>query len=410
MSSSGPGPRPRQVTIGGWVVAVASAMLVVSVFDTMTNLHSVDTRDALTRALTTGSGRDLGITVGNALTLMRWALFVAGAAAAVTGVLGIFVLQRHTRARIVLTVAAVPVVLTAPVVDVFLGALVGGATALLWTRPARDWFAGRPPAPVPPRQPAETRRPVPTAWQQPPAWQPPVQPPVSPPVQPPGQEAGHPGPPAPMHGWGRPVAAPVPSWPPPYAVAAPARTGSGRPASVQIACILTWIFTTLTGLGYLVLGLAVAVDRQGTLDLLARNSSIRDSSLTEDELVGVVLGISALIVVWCLAAALLALFAWHRHEWARVLLLVSVGVAAAVEVPGLPYSFLHVAAGLTAFVLLLRPATRAWFRGSDSPGRPDEPTRPTPPAGGASGWQPPPGWQPPSSPPPERPREKPPVW
>src|SRR5215216_3290810 len=120
MSSDAPGPRPRQVTIGGWLAAVTSAVLVVNVFDTMAQLHSVDTRDRLTRALT-GWPTDLGISVDDALSLTRGALFVTAAAAVVTGILGVFVLQRHATARIVLTVAAVPLVLTSPVAGGFLG-------------------------------------------------------------------------------------------------------------------------------------------------------------------------------------------------------------------------------------------------------------------------------------------------
>src|SRR3954454_18311910 len=158
MSSDTSGPRPREVTIAGWTVAVASAMLVVTVFDTMAKLHSVDTRDSLTRALGAGAAKDFGVTLTDALGVMRAALFVAGLAAVVTGILGVFVLQRHTTARIVLTVAAVPVVLTAPFAGGFLGVLIGGATGLLWTQEARDWFAGRAPArvvaPPAPQRPA----------------------------------------------------------------------------------------------------------------------------------------------------------------------------------------------------------------------------------------------------------------
>src|SRR4051812_26407543 len=102
----------------------------------MADLKSVDTRDRLTRALATGWAKELGISVDDALTVIRWGLLVAGAAAAVTGVLGIFVLQRHAHARIALTVAAVPVVLTAPFSGGVLGLMIAAATALLWSRPA----------------------------------------------------------------------------------------------------------------------------------------------------------------------------------------------------------------------------------------------------------------------------------
>src|SRR4051794_22408611 len=233
MSNDAAGPRPREVTIAGWTVAVASAMLVVSVFDAMARLHSVDTRDSLTRALGAGSAKDFGITLTDALDVMRGALFVAGVAAVVTGILGAFVLQRHATARLVLTVAAVPVVLTAPFSGGVLGLLIGGATALLWSRRARDWFAGRPPT-----RPAVERlaaRPVERV----------LDPRTVRPVQGRPPEVGGPAaPPRAVTEWGAPGRRDVP---PPYVVP---ETRSGVPVPVRVACILTWAFSGLTALAY----------------------------------------------------------------------------------------------------------------------------------------------------------------
>src|SRR5689334_8333161 len=120
MSPSETSARPSQVTVAGWAVAIASVMLAVGVFDAMRNLHSVDTREEVTRALSTGSAKGLGISVDDALTAMRWALFVSGAAAAAAAILGVFVLQRNKGARIGLTVAAVPIVLASPISGSFL--------------------------------------------------------------------------------------------------------------------------------------------------------------------------------------------------------------------------------------------------------------------------------------------------
>jgi hypothetical protein len=407
MSSDAPGPRPRQVTIGGWVVAVASAVLVVTVFDTMATLHTVDTRDRLTDALTTGALKGLGLSVDRALSVVRGALFVAGVAAVVTGILGIFVLQRHRAARVVLTVAAVPVVMTAPFAGGLLGVVIGGAAALLWTEPARDWFAGRParpreaaPATGPSWPPTgsvdhtQDRRPA--ALQAPPSPSPSSQPP-------------------PMHGWGqgpsgtsRGTAYPQGSlsWPAPEqpATRAPRVGPSAVPPAVRLACLLTWVFSGLTGAMYLVVIVGLAVNRDGIVDLVRDNPSIRDAGLSDSELVGALIAVSAMVVLWCLAACVLAALTWRRHGWARVLLLVSVGVAAVVELVGLPYSVLNLAGCVAAFVLLLRAPVRAWF-GSSGAGRPLPP--------GAENWPPP------DVPPPpahdraqeaEPPTGKPPVW
>jgi hypothetical protein len=70
------------------------------------------------------------------------------------------------------------------------------------------------------------------------------------------------------------------------------------------------------------------------------------------------------MLVWCLLASVLAALTWRRHGGASVVLLVSCGVATLFEVVAFPFSLLHIAASVTAFVLLLRPSTRSWFQGS----------------------------------------------
>jgi hypothetical protein len=430
MSQQDAGARPSQVTIAGWVIAVASVMLVVSVFDTMGNLNSVDTRDQVTRALTTGSARDLGLSVDDALEVMRWSLFVSGAAAAVTAILGIFVLQRHTAARVVLTVAAVPVVLTSPFSGGFLGVLVGASAAMLWTRPARDWFAGRPVtqtarSPFSSRAREETprERPVPPAFR-------PLPPPgvVDPADRPDSSEpAGEaPPPPPPMPGWGGP-AGPAPTsaagsvqsghavaadWPPPYAHApatpsTPSTLGTTQqvPSQVRVACILTWIFAGLSAAGYVLLGVAIAIDRGEMLELMRENASVQDSSLSDDTLIAALVVVSALTVIWCLAACGLAVLVWRRSLWAWRLLLVSIGVAALVCLLALPLSLVHFAACGVTFGLLVRPSTRAWIRGGNGPVGPG----PGPQGGlGSGAWQPPTGS--PRDVPTPQPGDKPPVW
>jgi hypothetical protein len=366
MSSDAPGPRPRQVTIGGMAVAVASAMLVVAVFDQMASLHSVDRREALTEALTTGSLKDLGISVADALSVMRVGLYVAALAAVVTGILGVFVLRRDPTARLVLTVAAVPVVLTAPFSGGILALVVGGATALLWSAPANDWFARRAPA-----RPAQRltgsaptrldRRDLPDRPA--PVWPPPL-----------GHDSAQP---APTAKWGQPTPPTLP-----VATRPAARAGSRVPTPVRVACLLTWALGLVTTLVYLLVAVALMVDRTGTLDLVRENPAIRDRSLSDDDLVAVLLAVAVVIVGWCLVAGVLALLVWRRRAWARVLLLVSIGAAAVVEVISLPYSLLNLAATVAAFRLLLLPSASAWFRDGSGAGSAGEPTH-------ALGWAPP---------------------
>lgn len=419
MSQQDPGARPSQVTIGGWVIAIASVMLVISVFDEMGNLHSVDTRDQVTRALATGSARDLGLSVDDALEVLRWALIVSGGAAAVTAILGIFVLQRHTAARIVLTVAAVPIVLTSPFSGGFLGVLIGASAAMLWTRPARDWFAGRPVtqsarSPFGSRSGEEVSRERPA----PPPFRP-LPPPVDPaddtdPSKPAGAVSASPAPPPPMPGWGGPAGTPpTPAaradWPPPYphAMAGPSATSASHvPIQVRVAAILTWVFAGLTAVGNLVVGVAIAVDRDEILEMMRESGGLQDAEVSDDTLIATLVVVIALMVIWCLAAAVLAVLVWQRNPWAWRLLLVSIAVAALVCLLALPASLLHLAACGVAFGLLVRPGTRVWIRGSDRPAGSGVGPGSVPPGPGA--WLPPSG--PPQEVPPPQPGDKPPVW
>jgi hypothetical protein len=417
MSHDDAGPRPSQVTIAGWVVAVASAMLVVLVFDTMGNLHSVDMRDKLTKLVASGSAKDLGISVENAITILRWGLFVAGVAATMTGILGIFVLQRHTAARIALTVAAVPVVLTAPFSGGFLGAVIGACTAMLWTRPARDWFAGRPAV-----APA---RPAPSLFSRPDR---PERGPERPPVDDAGQEStgaepDAPPPPPPTPGWGgtpgQPAAPPTyphpqqphGGYPPPlpghgYPVPRPA---SEVPSRVRAACLVTWAFSALTAAGSLVMLVVAAVDRDEVRSVIRDNASLQ--SYDEDTVVRAMIIGGALFIGWCVVSSVLAVFVWRRQTWAWILLLISIGLAALLAIPAFPVSILHMAASATALGMLLSGPSRAWFRRVDPPGGPGGSAGGSEDSAGdgAQQWAPPSGYpQPPS--PPQPPKDKPPVW
>ena len=149
--SKGGSDRPSQVTMAGWVAIVGSALLVLTLFDSMSRLHSIETREMITDFLGSPLGDGLGLSVPNVVEILQGLTLFAGASAAVTLVLGVYVLQRNKGARIGFTVAAVGVVVTTPIAGGFLPVLIAFAAGLLWTAPARDWFAGRTPATRPAR-------------------------------------------------------------------------------------------------------------------------------------------------------------------------------------------------------------------------------------------------------------------
>ena len=136
--------RPRQLTLAAGFVIGGSVFLLLTVFDSLTTLNSVEMRDEITRMLNSPTGEGLGITMSQALASMRVGLMVAGACAAATAVLGVYVLKPNRGARLALSILAVPILLTAPLTGGITGALVVVAILMLWTGPARDWFAGRP--------------------------------------------------------------------------------------------------------------------------------------------------------------------------------------------------------------------------------------------------------------------------
>ena len=66
MSDTNTSARPRQLTMAGCFVVGGSLLLLVSVFDTVTNLNSVDTRDEVAKVLS-ASGAGFDLSVGQAL-------------------------------------------------------------------------------------------------------------------------------------------------------------------------------------------------------------------------------------------------------------------------------------------------------------------------------------------------------
>jgi hypothetical protein len=402
---------------GGFVIG-GSIFLVLTVFDTITRLQSVEMRDEITTVLTSSTGAGLGLSVSDALSLMRVGLMVAGACAAAAAVLGVYVFQRNRAARLALSVLAVPILLTAPLTGGLVGALVAVATLMLWSGPARDWFAGRPVRQLTPPErdsgsgsgsgPWETT--MPSAGDRNhghgagPAATPDDVPSASS-----LSTAGSSTAPGTTSGFGVPptgrLDAPPASWPPAYAAVGRRST---PPVTVKVACILTWVFSGVVALLYLGAMVALVVAQDRIVDYVVGVPEWQRANLDPDMVLPVLWVGCLMFLGWSLGACLLAWFTWRRHNWARWLLVVSATVTLVAALFAFPVGMLHQLAAALTIGGLLGTAARAWFAGT---------TWPPPGPGQPGGWPPPqqglPQSQHPTGPPPQDgppPGGKPPVW
>jgi hypothetical protein len=341
--------RPRQVTLAAWMIMVGSVVVVAMVFDRIAGLHTMETRESIEKFLAEPPGDDLGVGVQGVISLLRTLSMVAAGCATAAAILGYQVLRRSRSARLALTVLAVPLFLTGMVTGGFVSSVVAASAAMLWLQPARDWFNGvsRPAA-----APASTRS-----------------------VAPPAPLAGRELPP--------PTSAPVPGVPPLAWPAPPTSAPRARPVAVVWACVLTWVFGALTALAMTASAIAIAVDPHLLLDEVHRqNPDLREQGISDGLLAAVTYVMAGFIVLWCLAAIVVAVLVWRRVGWARIVLLVSasacVGLSLLGSVLGAFLLVFPLVAGVATVALLVRTDARPWFdrttpTGRQQPGGADPP-------------------------------------
>lgn len=337
-------PRPSHTTMAAGIVIGGSVGVVVGIAQQLSGLHSLETREAVADFLSRPPGSGLGLDVPGALELLRVALMVVAGCAAAAAVLGYHALRRSHRARLGLTVLAVPLFLGGLATGGFLTSLVAASSMLLWLGPSGEWFRGG----TTPERPPGGGEGAPSPWGVPSSGHheeaaprraeedrgsPPPPPAVSPPVwqQPP------PGPPAPP----------------------------GRPDALVWACVLTWAFCSLT---LVLLGVS-AVLMSSNPDLVLAELRRQGRPVDGADL-GLLQATTYVTVgavgLWCLAATLLAGLAYRGTRWARVGLVVSAAVAAVLCLVLAVTSLVTLVPGVAALVtvlLLNRPEVRRWSRG-----------------------------------------------
>lgn len=356
MSAMSTPPRPRLVTMAGTTIIAGSVLLVLLTFEQISGLRSLDTREAVEDALSRPPADGLGLSVSDVLDVLRVLAMACAACAAAAAILGGYALRRSRSARIGLGVLAVPLLVTGLAAGGLLATVVAVSIALLWLEPARDWYDGV-------TRPEPTRRPEPrppVAPQPPPFQQHPQEPQQQPQQHP--QQAQAPAGPRPYAGFGTPP----PAYPigPTGAMPAPAPPAR-RPTSVVWACALTWAFSGLVAVGMLLSAVVIAVSPELVLDELRKQDPQLAEDVTEDLLVGSAIGTAVVLIVWCVAASVVAFFAFRRAGWAQITLLVSAAVAGVGCLVGVAIGTFPLLVPLLGCAmtigLLNRREVRAWF-------------------------------------------------
>lgn len=316
--------RPRQVTFAAWLIMVGSAIVVAMVFDQVAGLHTLETRQSVEKFLAEPPGADMGVGVDGVITAIRTFAMVAAGCATAAAILGYQVLRRSRSARLALTVLAVPLFLTGMVTGGFVSSVVAASAAMLWLQPARDWFDG-------------INRPAPEA-----------------------RTAQRAVPPAPM--------GPAPAvWQTSYV--APPQT---RPTPVVWACVVTWVCSSVAIFGMVAAAIALSLDSDELLrQAREQNPELTKQGVTDELLLGATFAMVGGVVLWCLAAIVLAILVFRRVEWARIVLIVFAATAGVLSLGGTVIGAFLLAIpliGATATVaLLIRSDVRPWFK---SEGRP----------------------------------------
>jgi hypothetical protein len=356
-------PRPRQVTLAASLVMAASVMLVLSVFERLGGLRSLESRESVERFLSKPPGSDLGIGLESALSIMRSVSMVAAALATAAAILGWHVLRRNRAARIWLSILALPLFLCGLVTGGFLASVVAASVAMLWLAPARHWFDGTTPIDA-----VKARPDAGSGWSDASTYQgppPPTGPRAQlPPLPPQGPTASQQPPPwTPSSG---PYAAPqagASPWtvPPPGAGASPAP----RPRTVVAACVITWVCCAFAVLLSILLVGVLAADADGLFaEMQRQNPDLADDGVSDATLRSATWVTAAICLFWALLSGALAVLAFQRRRWAAVALAVSAGVVALFCLVGSVFSPPLAVPGLLAAAtvgLLLQPSAQRWL-------------------------------------------------
>lgn len=331
-------PRPRQTTMAGVMVMLAATFVVLSVWDSVSRLRSIETRESIEKFLADAPGSGLGVSVESMIQVLHGVSIVAALSSVAAIALGWQALQRSRRARLALSVLAVPIFVTGLVAGGFMSSLVAVATAMLWLSPSREWFAGLPiPEPAKSVKPDQARRDANVQALS-------------------GQAAPEqsPTPSAPLS-----TEAPPAGWP--AGQAAPTK----RPDVVTVALVLTIVVAGLVFVMTLVSLVLIASQPDLVLEELHRqNPELADQGISETLLLTTSFVSGGLALVWSGLAIVLAVLMAGRRAWAvRGLLICAAATAlfSVVATLATPAALIPAVAAIATVSCLRRPDVRAWL-------------------------------------------------
>jgi hypothetical protein len=357
--------RPPHVTVASVIVIVGSAFVVLSMWERIAGLHSIDTRTTLAANLADSRLGDAGVDVAQLTSIVRVAAMAAAGCATAMLVLSWQVTRRSRSARLALSLLSGALFVTGMVSDWFVESIaatfwaagIGAAVVTLWLGPSGLWFSDKATAAARERR-EPSRATPPTAPPPPPRYDAPP-PRNQPPHQQPPQQ------PPPMHQpW------PPTGWTPPpvsaYDAARPPRQRAQRPPALLTACLLTWCCTAFAAVVLVVSLFTLAQDAQPVLDEAYRqNPQLADQGLTQHDLLVMLYVVIGVVLVCAGAAATFAVALFRGHRWAWYALSITAAASTLfflVGTIGSLVGLLPAAASGVTFACLMRPDVRAWVR------------------------------------------------
>ncbi|GAA2086063.1 hypothetical protein IDH50_07585 [Aeromicrobium tamlense] len=329
-------PRPRSVTLACVYGGLGGVLATVALYETLANWGSIEVQEALRSGL-----EPLGADPSAVLPTLRWIVMGLLVCSIAATVFSFYAARGHQQSRIGLSViaglGAVTFLATgaAGILPAVLGSLI---VYLLWSAPARQWFAvvnGRTPLslgtePSVSGAPAEFR-PTPQSSA--------GQPAVQPPPYDPAQHAGLPQ---------QPVAP------------------AGRPRPVGLALIIAGLGSLFGALGSGLVLLALVAMRDQVIAQYDDNDLLRgqldSAGISAEQMVTIgtwLFGSWLVVSVLGLVATAWAASGGPMGWWA--LIVVSV-LTAGIAALGLPVGLLWILGAIVVIVQLSRPEAKEWFR------------------------------------------------